>query len=173
MRKSKKTSKLRVTGLCAGNSPGTGEFPAQMASYAENVSILWRHHEVNQCLVQNMELLGCNCPSMPYDQRQVGYMTATFIAWVRNLPTDRILYYLYMSQYEINCVNKTRVAQLIRKSALFPSIAFFYAKNNSVMRLSFSFDHCWLLQANYRITHQCPSHLFACTAKVRFQLPKK
>ena len=32
---SKKTSKLRVTGLCAGNSPGTGEFPAQMASYAE------------------------------------------------------------------------------------------------------------------------------------------
>ena len=26
-RKSKKTSKLRVTGLCAGNSPGTGEFP--------------------------------------------------------------------------------------------------------------------------------------------------
>ena len=42
--KSKKISKLRVTGLCAGNSPGTGEFPAQMASYAENVSIWWRHH---------------------------------------------------------------------------------------------------------------------------------
>ena len=44
-RNSKKTSKLRVTGLCAGNSPGTGEFPAQMASYAENVSIWWRHHD--------------------------------------------------------------------------------------------------------------------------------
>ena len=43
-RRSKKTSKLRVTGLCAGNSPGTGEFPAQMASSAENVSIWWRHH---------------------------------------------------------------------------------------------------------------------------------
>ena len=40
----KKTPKLRVTGLCAGNSPGTGEFPAQMASNAENVSISWRHH---------------------------------------------------------------------------------------------------------------------------------
>ena len=39
MRRSKKTSKLRVTGLCAGNSPVTGEFPAQRASYAENVSI--------------------------------------------------------------------------------------------------------------------------------------
>ena len=39
-RRSKETSKLRVTGLCVGNSPGTGEFPAQMASYAENVSIM-------------------------------------------------------------------------------------------------------------------------------------
>ena len=33
--RSKKTSKLRVTGLCAGNSPVTGEFPTQMASNAE------------------------------------------------------------------------------------------------------------------------------------------
>ena len=43
-RRSKKTSKLRVTGLSAGNSPGNGEFPAQMASNAENVFIWWRHH---------------------------------------------------------------------------------------------------------------------------------
>ena len=43
-RRSKKTSKLRVTGLCAGNSPVTGEFPTQRASNAENVSIWWRHH---------------------------------------------------------------------------------------------------------------------------------
>ena len=43
-RRSNKTSKLRVTGLCAGNSPGTGEFPAQMASNAENGSIRWRHY---------------------------------------------------------------------------------------------------------------------------------
>ena len=34
-RRWKKASKLRVTGHCAGNSPGTGEFPAQMASNAE------------------------------------------------------------------------------------------------------------------------------------------
>ena len=45
-RRSKKTSKLRITGLCVGNSPGTGEFSAQMASNAENVSIWWRHHEL-------------------------------------------------------------------------------------------------------------------------------
>ena len=31
--------KLRVIGLCAGNSAVTVEFPAQMASNAENVSI--------------------------------------------------------------------------------------------------------------------------------------
>ena len=43
-RRSKKTPKLRVTGLCARSSPGTGEFPAQMASNTENVSIWWRHH---------------------------------------------------------------------------------------------------------------------------------
>ena len=35
----KEKSKLHGTGLCAGNSPVTGEFPAQMASNAENVSI--------------------------------------------------------------------------------------------------------------------------------------
>ena len=34
-RRSKKTSKFRVTGLCEGNSPVTGEFPAQRASNAE------------------------------------------------------------------------------------------------------------------------------------------
>ena len=43
-RRSKETSKRRVTGLCARNSPGTGEFPAPKASNAENVSIWWRHH---------------------------------------------------------------------------------------------------------------------------------
>ena len=45
-RRSKKTPKLRVNGFCVGNSPGTGESPAQMASNAENVSIWWRHHEI-------------------------------------------------------------------------------------------------------------------------------
>ena len=47
-RRSKKTAKLCVTGLCAGNSPVTGKFLALMASNAENVSIWWRHHELNQ-----------------------------------------------------------------------------------------------------------------------------
>ena len=37
--RSQKTSKLCVTGLCVGNSLVTSEFPAQMASNTENVSI--------------------------------------------------------------------------------------------------------------------------------------
>ena len=47
-RRSKKTSKHRITGICAANSPGTGEIPAQMASCVENVSIWWRHHGISR-----------------------------------------------------------------------------------------------------------------------------
>ena len=62
--RSKKISKLRVTDLCAGNSPVTGEFPAQTASNAEvfpfddvimtcaslhihtsTTSLRWRHND--------------------------------------------------------------------------------------------------------------------------------
>ena len=39
----RKTSKLRTTGPCEGNSPVTGELPAQKANNAENVFIWWRH----------------------------------------------------------------------------------------------------------------------------------
>ena len=44
-RRWKKTSKLRATGFCGGNSSVTGEFLAQRASDAENVSI-WRCYKV-------------------------------------------------------------------------------------------------------------------------------
>ena len=40
--------KLRVTGVCGGNSPVTVEFPAQGASIAEDVSIWWRQQVVVQ-----------------------------------------------------------------------------------------------------------------------------
>ena len=45
----RKKSKLRVTGLCEGNSPVTDEFPSQRASNAENISIRWRHHQLIWC----------------------------------------------------------------------------------------------------------------------------
>ena len=43
----KEKLKLRVIGLCEGNSLLTGEFPSQRVSNAENVYIWWRHHEKN------------------------------------------------------------------------------------------------------------------------------
>ena len=43
----RKHQSLRVTDLCGDNSPVTGECPAQMASNAENVSIWWRHHDID------------------------------------------------------------------------------------------------------------------------------
>ena len=70
----KKTSKLRVTGLCAGNSPVTGEFPAQMASNAENIFTWWRHHEWQLVCKYNFfvrlnfvsEIVHYFCQMLPY-----------------------------------------------------------------------------------------------------------
>ena len=42
-RRTKKTSKLCVSGLCEGNAPVTCEFPTQRSSNMENVSIWWHH----------------------------------------------------------------------------------------------------------------------------------
>ena len=62
-RRSQKTSKLRVTGLCVGKSPRTGEIPAQMASNAENISIWWRHHDVRGVrLCRNLWVSGLILP---------------------------------------------------------------------------------------------------------------
>ena len=99
-RRSKKTSKLRVSGLCAGNSPGTGEFPAQMSSYAENVSIWWRHHEVVEWVsvwVRSTVFPRCRGPyicrvSITYTLESVTYFTLiaiicrkTLIEWAEEI----------------------------------------------------------------------------------------
>ena len=57
-RRSEKTSKLRVTGLCEGNPPVTGGFPLQRASNMENVSIWWHHHDITHMLSQS-DTIGC------------------------------------------------------------------------------------------------------------------
>ena len=59
--------------LCVGNSPGTGEFPAQMASNAENVSIWWRHHWLHQY------------PSWPLSIKRVEVLDVTMIVSLWNL----------------------------------------------------------------------------------------
>ena len=50
---SKKTSKLRVTGLCKGNPPVTGGFPSQRPSNAEDVSICRRDHDLTALMEMN------------------------------------------------------------------------------------------------------------------------
>ena len=92
-RRSKKTPKLRVTGLCAGNSPGTGEFPTQMASYAENVSIwLMSSWEVTATRETNIK---CTLIIQPYD---------TYY------PYDTIsLYFMQNVGLSIRCVNLVHV----------------------------------------------------------------
>ena len=60
--RSKKTSKLRVTGLCEGNSPLTGEFPIQRVSNVENVSIWWHHHAIFFKVVSMLVGTSSDCP---------------------------------------------------------------------------------------------------------------
>ena len=76
-RRSKKTSKLQITGLCEGNSPVTGEFPAQRASNAENVSIWWCHHAA--------DVLTPNCAKPSEDimlTKKLGKFSSKFL-WLR------------------------------------------------------------------------------------------
>ena len=54
--RSKKTSKLCVTGLCERNSQVAGEFPAQRASDTENVSIWWCHHVSKRNISKTLHL---------------------------------------------------------------------------------------------------------------------
>ena len=71
--RSKNTSKFRVTSLWHQSSGSlvfvTGEFPAQMASNAENASIWWRHH-VKPCfhtmVTMHTDLWCHNCNSVDY-----------------------------------------------------------------------------------------------------------
>ena len=57
-RRSKKTSELRFIGLCEGNSPVTGEFPAQRSINVENASIWWRHHDTRQSYDSYISTIG-------------------------------------------------------------------------------------------------------------------
>ena len=87
-RRSKKISKLSVTGLCAGKSSETGEFPAQMASNAENVSIWWRHHVRWIYLLWNWNVTGY-CDSLSTTKIQspflvVNSITVAGLAWWRH-----------------------------------------------------------------------------------------
>ena len=76
-RRSRETSKLRVTGLCAGKSPVTGEFPAQMASNATNVSSWWRHH--GQSVIYAASAYQCKAICVTVLKNECLYMKAIYI----------------------------------------------------------------------------------------------
>ena len=87
-RRSKKTWKLCVTGLCAGNSPGTGEFPAQMASnayvtnsnYNDVIMGLMASQITSLTIVYSAVYSGA-------DQRK--HESSASLAFVRGFPRDR------------------------------------------------------------------------------------
>ena len=115
-RRSKKTSKLRVTGLCAGNSPETGEFPAQMASNAENVSIWWRHHVyvgmwasvcVLKCHVCILVALYVIYIIFIGENRMIYEATRSILLVARQIIciwSMKFLTYMYMLQFEVHNV---------------------------------------------------------------------
>ena len=81
-RRSKKTSKFR--GLCMGNVPG--EFPAQIASNPENVSIWWRHHGYSA------QILIC----IIYRDPITSWKTCYKFVYLHNLAVKHIFITLYL-----------------------------------------------------------------------------
>ena len=101
----KKTSKLRVTGLFAGNSPVTGVFPAQKASNAENNSIWWRHH--GRGFIQHTNIFGnftsglhCKIYTRVYNAH-FGRVLHTLNKPVQRMygPINQYIFSLYLSSF--------------------------------------------------------------------------
>ena len=85
-RRSKKTSKLRVTGLCEGNSPVTGDLPTQRASNAENVLIWWRHHAHKWYPEYTRDVL-CDCLYCPcYNGTGLSFVNCCQKSWKSKAP---------------------------------------------------------------------------------------
>ena len=89
-RRSKKTSKLRVTGLCAGNLAVTGEFPAQRASNADHVSIWWRHYAFAEMPLRNLKCIKYEITTA-LDKTPNGYKFYTAYCMVKNTTTPCLM----------------------------------------------------------------------------------
>ena len=117
----KKSSKLLVTGLYAGNSAVNGEFPAQRVSYPENVSISWRHdHDLRQKSslpwLQNMQpMYATNICSNKWYYRyccmlchSLHNFSHTQCQWKNNCETGLLLLFTCITVFVcfVNCVDK-------------------------------------------------------------------
>ena len=80
-RRSNKTLNPRITDLCAGNSPVTGEFPAQMASKAEDISIWWRHHEHGTVSISEFKIILIKITKMDDDPKMVKQSVWLLKSW--------------------------------------------------------------------------------------------
>ena len=88
--RSKKTSKLRVTGICEGNSPVTGEFPARRASNAEifpfdDVIIEWQRCQTYLTLHNSVVVRFFNHQGSEQEQN---HTLTTTIVNIKNRVTD-------------------------------------------------------------------------------------
>ena len=72
--------------MCEGNSPVSGEFPSQMASNAENISIWWRHHELNEAVrrVGNLTIIGSNNVLSPGRRQAIIWTNADLLSNLLN-----------------------------------------------------------------------------------------
>ena len=77
--RSKKTSKLRVTGHCEWNPPVTGRFPSQRASNAENLSIPWRHHDIHFIICAKCHLFDGRQSTKPHPNKQLRVTLCNYI----------------------------------------------------------------------------------------------
>ena len=136
-RRSKKTSKLRVTGLCVVNSPVTGEFPAQRDSNAENVSVWWRHHVDNVThlprsewsIVQTVRSYPERNESSP--ERWSHYIMYTI--WSFNQPSQEIQSWLYRKIFGFQTTSFIPTANAlfmfnINKSSLVSRFSYFWCR---------------------------------------------
>ena len=163
--RTKKTSKLRVTGLCAGNSPGTGEFPAQRASNAENVSIWWRHHEWEQkqalCTCIRIPTHGKNNKSMIYN---LSLTIALWCLWQRRERPNCIMVFNFLcwmstiiENIDLNWVKKNIKSSIAKISKQIRIVAWFtglisFRTTSLLLGCEFRFDH--LLQIHTKQTHK-------------------
>ena len=85
-RRSRKTSTLRVTGLCERSSPVIGEFSAHRASNAENVSIQWRHQGLpwNLLQIRFMFFGAISCPVLTIAKLLYPWCLAQFFAIIKD-----------------------------------------------------------------------------------------
>ena len=113
-RRSKKTSKLRGTGLCEGSSPVIGKLSAQKPSNAEYVAIWWCHYGkyYTFCILfiaySTFHVTGGRCSwfAIPLTATTEGGIGVTCRFWITPNNLTRLIFYyhLWLQKYRIAIV---------------------------------------------------------------------